>query len=52
MPFSDWQFYVVTIAAVIALWVLGRKIVSPFLRKKTRSKKTTLTISGRSISKH
>ena len=56
MPYDDWQFYVVTLAALAGAWL----IVRPFLgsRKgsggcpscsdgKTRPKRTKLTIDGR-----
>ena len=55
MPYDDWQFYVVTLAALAGAWL----VVRPFLGSKkeggcpscsstkTRPKKTKLTIDGR-----
>lgn len=42
MPWGDWQFWVVTLAAVLALvW-----LVRLFKPKKKRSVRTNLTING------
>lgn len=42
MPIGDWQFWVVTIVAIIALFVLYRVLVP---RKK--GKRTNLTVSAK-----
>lgn len=42
MPWGDWQFWVVSIAAVGALWVLVRALVP-----RKRPKRTPLTISAK-----
>lgn len=42
MPIGDWQFWVVTIVAIIALYVLYRVLVP---RKK--GKRTNLTVSAK-----
>ncbi len=48
MPFDDWQFYVVTLAALWGAWAL----VCTFLpaRDKATKKRTTLTVDGKKIS--
>lgn len=43
MPWSDWQFWVVTLAAAGGLVLLARAVVP---RKKKRSARTRLTISA------
>ncbi len=51
MPVDDWQFWVVSVLAVLALAYLLREVLperwSPFKRKK-RGKATTLTVKGKS----
>ncbi|GJQ29432.1 MAG: hypothetical protein HBSAPP03_13160 [Phycisphaerae bacterium] len=50
MPVHDWQFWVVSLAAVLALAYLLREVLpakwSPF-RRKPRGKPTTLTVKGK-----
>lgn len=43
MPVGDWQFWVVTLAAVVGAWMIYRS-VRPRKRKTTR---TQLTVEGR-----
>jgi hypothetical protein len=52
-PVSDWQFWVVTLLALFALWYLSRSILPPGFGGKRRGKstKTTLTIGGQSMTK-
>lgn len=47
MPFTDWQFWVVTLVMLASLWML--KIV--LLPKKKKGTKTTLTVGGKPIGK-
>ncbi len=47
MPINDWQFWVVTIIALGALWVLKGVLVP----KKRKGKKTTLTVGGQPVQK-
>ncbi|MBL4590361.1 MAG: hypothetical protein JKY96_00220 [Phycisphaerales bacterium] len=47
MPFNDWQFWVVTIIAIGALWMLKR-----VLMPKKKGTKATLTVGGKPITKH
>jgi len=53
-PVHDWQFWVVTVAAVIALAVVLRAVlpakVNPF-RGKKRGQSATLTVGGRPVGK-
>ncbi len=44
MPWADWQFWVVTLAAVGGMWLLARVLVP---RRRHRPKRTTLTVSAR-----
>lgn len=41
MPFDDWQFYVVTAAALCAAWAMVRAILP---RRRSRSRRVGLTI--------
>jgi len=43
MPWGDWQFYVVTVAALCGLWAAVRTI----LPRRRKTKRTKLTIGGR-----
>tara|TARA_R110000782_G_scaffold101029_9_gene187504 strand:- start:851 stop:1006 length:156 start_codon:yes stop_codon:yes gene_type:complete len=43
MPWGDWQFWVVTLAAVGGLWALARALMP-----RKRPKRTALTISATS----
>ena len=55
LPLGDWQFWVVTLVALIALlWIL-RGII-PWRRlvgkpAKSRGRKTTLTVGGKPVNK-
>ena len=42
MPTNDWQFWVVTIIALVALYVLYRVLVP-----KKKGKRTNLTVSAK-----
>lgn len=46
MPWGDWQFWVVTLAAVVAVWMLFRVLIPP-----KRGKRTELTIGGEAVSR-
>jgi flagellar biosynthesis/type III secretory pathway M-ring protein FliF/YscJ len=45
MPVGDWQFWVVTVLAILAAWF----IIRPILRKRRRGqrRKVKLTIGGK-----
>lgn len=46
MPLDDWQFYVVTAAALWGVWAL----VSPFRpRRAARRPRTPITLNGRRL---
>ncbi len=54
MPVGDWQFWVVSGLALVALVAVVRMVVPPSLwpkrfRRKTKGKSTTLTIGGRPV---
>ena len=44
MPWSDWQFWVVTALAAAGLWVLIRMFIP---KKKPKGRRTTLTVSAK-----
>lgn len=48
LPVHDWQFWVVTLAAVLAGAYVLRELI-PWPWKKPKGKPTTLTIGGRSV---
>ncbi len=51
MPWSDWQFWIVTIAAAVAAFLMLR----PMLRSRSGKQKgtrTRLTLGGRTIDRH
>lgn len=45
MPWGDWQFWLVTVLAIVGLWM----VVKPLLPKRRRSggRKVSLTIEGK-----
>ena len=43
MPWGDWQFWLVTLAAIAAAWTLWRALVP-----RKRGKRTELTVGGAS----
>jgi len=47
MPMGDWQFWVVTIAAIGALWLLKLALMP----KKKKGTKATLTVGGKPVDK-
>lgn len=47
MPWTDWQFYVVTVLALIGAWCVYRVVVPK--RKKAKPQKTELTVGGRKV---
>lgn len=46
MPFGDWQFWLVTLAAAGALWMLVRVLIP-----RKQGKRTGLTIGGAPINR-
>jgi hypothetical protein len=44
MPWVDWQFWVVTLAAVASVWMLARVLIP-----RRRGKRTELTVGGESV---
>lgn len=44
-PLHDWQFWVVTALAALALWWVARSLL-PRLRRRKRGRRATLTIEG------
>lgn len=53
-PVHDWQFWVVTLAAVVAVGVILRAMlpakINPFKRKKV-GQRATLTVGGKPVGK-
>jgi hypothetical protein len=50
LPIGDWQFWVVTLAALLAAWYLLREVIPSPLRRTTKKKpgkRADLTIGGR-----
>jgi hypothetical protein len=45
MPWGDWQFYVVTLAALCGVWAAVRSVLPR--KRKGGGRKTTLTIEGK-----
>ena len=43
MPWGDWQFWVVTVAAGVAIVAVARVLIP----RRTRGKRTALTVSAR-----
>jgi hypothetical protein len=51
MPVHDWQFWVVTLAAILAgAWLL-RGVIPGLKKKRPPGKRTTLTIGGKAAGK-
>jgi predicted permease len=48
MPLGDWQFWVVTLIAIAAAWIVIRVLLP---RRKPRPKKTELTVGGKRVDK-
>jgi len=46
MPINDWQFWVVTIIVIGALWLLKSALIP-----KKKGTKTTLTVGGKPVGK-
>lgn len=50
MPTNDWQFWVVTAAAAVALgWLVRRVVPMPGRSKRQRGKRATLTVGGKAV---
>lgn len=55
-PVEDWQFWVVTLAAILAAgWLLRSVLPIPWLRRRRLRRRTTsratLTVGGKTISR-
>ena len=46
MPFQDWQFWIVTLVVIGALWML-KSVLLP----KKKGTKATLTVGGKPVAK-
>lgn len=52
-PIHDWQFSVATAIALVALlWLLRRFLPGSKSRKRSRGRRTSLTIEGRAVQPH
>ena len=54
MPVGDWQFWVVSVLALVALVAVVRMIVPPSMwpkrfRRKAKGESTTLTVGGKPV---
>lgn len=53
MPIGDWQFWVVTVLAVLALAYLLREVLparlSPFRRRSKGAVRASLTVGGKPV---
>lgn len=50
MPVYDWQFWVVTIAAVLAaIWLIRGALPAAKRRRQRRGQRTTLTLHGKVV---
>jgi hypothetical protein len=47
MPWHDWQFWLVTIAAALSGWRLARMLISRPRLRAVKGKRAALTIEGR-----
>lgn len=50
LPIGDWQFWVASVIALAALWIVINSVVPPGLlpwKSKTKSTKASLTISAK-----
>jgi hypothetical protein len=52
MPWRDWQFWIVSLAALLALWYIVRRSTHALRRttgKASTSVKARLTVSGKAL---
>ncbi|MFO0860860.1 MAG: hypothetical protein U0570_09915 [Phycisphaerales bacterium] len=53
IPWGDWQFWVATVIAILALWLVLRNILPPgllpFTRPRKKETKASITISGKPL---
>lgn len=53
LPIGDWQFWVATFIAVLALWLVLRNLLPPgwlpFSRAKGKETKASITIRGKPV---
>jgi len=54
MPYTDWQFWIVTVIALAGALILGRSLLGRIFRKgsaKVKPQKTGLTIEGAPVAR-
>jgi hypothetical protein len=57
VPWTDWQFWVVTVVALFAAWMVLRAVVPESLwgkiglKKKAKGRPASLTVEGRAVGK-
>jgi hypothetical protein len=53
MPWHDWQFWVVSLIAIVAAWIVLRMLIPAGLisGKRTKATKARLTIGGKPVDK-
>ena len=49
MPLRDWQFWLVTALTALSAWRLARLFIPTRRSRRTKGKRATLTIEGRSL---
>lgn len=53
LPIGDWQFWVATIVAILALWLVLRNLLPPgwlpFTKPRPKETKTSITIRGEPV---
>ncbi|MGD9789826.1 MAG: hypothetical protein AB7Q00_03830 [Phycisphaerales bacterium] len=51
-PIGDWQFWVVSAVALVAAWLVLRKVIpTPGKKRRARERKASLTVEGRTPEK-
>ncbi|MBN8598208.1 MAG: hypothetical protein J0L78_11095 [Planctomycetes bacterium] len=53
IPWTDWQFWVATVIALLALWLVLRNLLPPgwipFTKPKGKQTKASITIRGKPV---
>lgn len=56
IPWTDWQFWVATLIALGALWLVLRNLLPPgwlpFTKSKGKETKTSITIGGKPVDRN
>jgi len=53
IPWTDWQFWVATVVALLALWLVLRNLLPPgwlpFTKQRGKETKASLTVGGKPV---